>query len=369
MPRKPPRVTVALGSCRPGGLDIAFSGLAKQSYDDFEVLFVDGRYHKRHQRVMAAARAYGLIDRVGEGSFIHVPNHRNQPEGSLWTTPCAGFNTALMLAAGDIVVFMMDYAFAQEDWLSSHAKAHDEGPAGGRFVMGPYHYWPNPPVRTKDGLAPKVFRVGDVRGADVVAQREQFNEAYLFGTSWTAAMVGVAPAESHRVLPEGPLDVTWCHTKNESFPRLAALAINGFPEWYDRVCGPGDTDFAFQLGQAGLQGYCAAGARLDAIDMRWILTNGSIVVPKGGFSDDPMARGRPYYDLGAAFYERRTGIAGRINNHYSLEEKSLEIWDWRRFGAMEETVIPRTEMADDDYFPEWHTSVVDAIARGEKVTV
>jgi hypothetical protein len=362
---KTPKVTVVLGSCRPGGLDVVFPALAAQTYDDFEVLFVDGRYRKRHEPVLAAAYAFGLVDKVGVGGFMHVPNHRNPVEGDLWTTPCAGFNTGIMLAAGEIVVFMMDYAMPAPGWLEAHVKAHEGGP---RLVMGDYRYFDPPAIHAKPGVDLRVFKPGDVTGAEVVAQRERFDEGYVFEAGFRER-IPTEVKEHHRALPEGPLAVTWCHTKNESFPRQAALAINGFPEWYDRVCGPGDIDFGYQLGEAGLEGWLSREATLDAIDMRWILTNGSIVVPRDRFSTDPLASTRPYYDLGDRFYTRRRGIASPINNHYDLREKSATIWHWREWGAMPETVIPPTEMADADYFPEWHTEVVRAIARGESVTV
>lgn len=362
---KTPKVTVVFGSCRPGGLDVVFPALAAQTCDDFEVLFVDGRYRKRHPQVMAAAYESGLIAKLGSGRFMHVPNHRNAPDGSLWTTPCSGFNTGIMLAEGEILIFMMDYAMPGPGWVGAHAKAHEAGP---RFVMGDYRYFDPPHIFAKSGDPVRIFKPGEVTGAEVVAQRERFHEGYIFDADWRSQLSSQVK-EHHRAFDTGPLAVTWCHTKNESFPRQAALAINGFPEWYDRVCGPGDTDFAYQLGEAGLEGWLSRDATLDAIDMRWVLTNGSIVVPRDRFSTDPLASTRPYYDLGDGFYKRRRGLVGPINNHYDLREKSATIWHWREWGAMPETVIPDTAMSDLDYFPEWHTEVVKAIARGEAVAV
>jgi hypothetical protein len=365
-----PKITVVLGSCRPGGLDVTFPALAQQTHDNFEVLFVDGRYRKRHPQVMAAAKTTGLqakCDSMGSRRFMHVPNHRNQPEGSLWTTPGAGYNTGIMLAGAPIVLFMMDYACPGPGWVAAHAKAHEES---GRFVMGPYRYF-EPPVEVcyASGERPRTFRAGDVTGEDVVRQRSLFDESSVFGSTRVAFCVG-EPMDSHRQFKTGPLDVTWCHTKNESFPREAALSINGFPEWYDRICGPGDTDFAYQLGQrAGLRGWLQDDARLDAIDMRWILTNGSIVVPRSSFSTDPMAIGRPYYDLGDRFYQRRRGLRFPVNNHFDIRSKMLEIWDWRDWGALDETIIRDTSVADEDYFPGWHTAVVESVARGDEVAV
>lgn len=55
-----PKVTVALGSSRPGGVDISLRGLADQTFQDFEVVFVDARYHKRHAEVLEYAKKVGL---------------------------------------------------------------------------------------------------------------------------------------------------------------------------------------------------------------------------------------------------------------------------------------------------------------------
>ncbi len=55
-----PKVTVSVGSSRPGGVDMLLASMTAQTYTDFEVVFTDGRYHKRHAQVLDEVKASGL---------------------------------------------------------------------------------------------------------------------------------------------------------------------------------------------------------------------------------------------------------------------------------------------------------------------
>ena len=42
------KVSVTIGTSRAGGIDVSLRGMLDQTFDDFEIILVDGRYHKRH---------------------------------------------------------------------------------------------------------------------------------------------------------------------------------------------------------------------------------------------------------------------------------------------------------------------------------
>lgn len=356
-----PKVTVAWGSTRPGGVPMVLQALMRQTFRDFEVLFVDGRWHKRHDRVLDTLEQMGWP--LSEIPFYHVPNYRSQPEGSVWTTPCAGFNTSIALAAGEIVVMLMDYSCPAPGWLEAHVKAHLAS-AGPRLVMGPYSYYD--PIldsaQTLDGKTPMVFTPGsaETTAENIIAQRENFDEIAF------NVRTGDKPKVSYRDGIQGPTDYRWCHTKNDSFPTSVALDINGVDETFDFVCGPGDYEFAWRLQAAGCEPWMAPGAHVDAIDMRWLLTNASILIPQSKPSE---VHPRPEFDRGQRYAEAQTLVVGRkvaVNPFGKLRELRAALFDRWRCASQEREPDPMTLdssfIADKDHFPREMVKTFEELA-------
>src|SRR4029077_1433356 len=215
---------VLLGSSRPGGVEISLLGLAAQTFESFEVIFVDGRYHLRHALVLDAVERSGLRQ-----PFIHVPNHR-YGEGP-WTTISAGFNTGFMLAAGEIVLMLCDYAYTPPGWISTHLAQHTEP----RMVVAPHRY----------REMPAHVSIGRVFEAEY-----QFSESgevsIFYAGALSAEIILSSPPQPQQVndskltMPDGPVNHLYMHTKNESFPLANVLAVGGMDENYDRGRGPGD---------------------------------------------------------------------------------------------------------------------------------
>src|SRR4029077_7375484 len=216
---------VLLGSSRPGGVEISLLGLAAQTFESFEVIFVDGRYHLRHSEVLDLVRASGL-----KQPFFHVPNHRYG--AGPWTTISAGFNTGFMLSAGEIVMMLCDYAYAPPGWIEAHLAHHTEP----RMVVAPHRYRAIPLPEERLGGGASLDRV--------MAQRESYLE--VFEGALTVDEILALPVEpendSKLTMPTGPVNQLYMHTKNESFPLENILAIGGCDENYDRGRGPGDHD-------------------------------------------------------------------------------------------------------------------------------
>jgi glycosyltransferase involved in cell wall biosynthesis len=351
-----PKVTVVLGSNRPGGIDVTLAGLAKQTYQNFEVVFVDGRYHERHAEVVAAVRESGMKQR-----FFHVPNHRYGD--SIWGTACAGYNTGFALSTGEIVVMLLDYAYAPPAWLEKHVE-HQSDP---KIIMGPHEYRTISKVRTR-GSDPVYRFVKEAVDVDpesairaVLAQRERFREISIFESRFEPHMLEQFPVEQSELkcsMPTGPVDDHQLfNTKNESFPLEAVLDINGMDENYDRGRGPGDPDLCLRLSRHGhlagkrLPIWVVSEAKVHCLNPRWILPNLNLIVPERGRLAPPFD-GRWSYVDGLAYHEgvRQDASVTRAPNPFDIRKKREEIWHWRELSQESEPVIPKNVVSDADYF-------------------
>lgn len=329
-----PKVSVLLGSSRPGGVDISLLGLANQTFEDFEVIFVDGRYRNRHAEVLDLVAASGL-----KQPFFHVPNHR-YGEGP-WTTISAGFNTGFMLAAGEIVVMLCDYAYAPPEWLAAHLASHTEP----RMVFAPHRY------REFPFLPGKRFVAGAPMD-EVVAQRESYSVlddgpiAHGLPSAHKILALSIQPENDPKLsMPTGPVDHLYMHTKNESFPLENVLAIGGCDENYDRGRGPGDHDFGRRLIASGLQGWLASDALVEVVNPRGVMPNPNISL---GDADQGERWG---ITTGNAYYHHTENV--RVaNNPYDFQARRKNIAHWRELSFFRDPLIEPWHIADADYFRE-----------------
>jgi glycosyltransferase involved in cell wall biosynthesis len=321
------RVTVLLGSSRPGGIDVSLLGLAAQTYDDFELIFVDARYHQRHALVLDMVASSGL-----KVPFFHVPNHR-YGEGP-WTTISAGFNTGFMLAAGEIVLMLCDYAYAPPGWISTHLAHHTEP----RMVVAPHRYRAIPPVKND-------FAVEYPTGTIFVEPFAPITVETVFDMPPQSQEIN----DTKLTMLTGPVNHLYMHTKNESFPLANVLAIGGCDENYDRGRGPGDHCLGHRLIDSGLQGWLAGDAVVEVLNPRGIMPNPNIAIadeklPPPNEHRWTVAEGNVYYH---ATFGRKTA-----NNPYSLADRKKEIWHWRELSQNREAVIPKRVIPDSAYFAE-----------------
>jgi glycosyltransferase involved in cell wall biosynthesis len=341
------KVTVTLGSARPGGLDVTMAGLCAQTYEDFEVVFVDARYYERHTQVL------DLVARSGfTRPFFHVPNHRYQPFP--WGTTCAGYNTGFMLADGDLVVMLLDYAYAPPGWLEAHVAAH-EGKK--RLVLAPHDYHHIPEVVTKDGEpALTKERATGMTPEAIASQKTRYDEIAIFREPFDPKCFELGHrhvyphVDPKMALPEGPVTPEYFHTKNESFPLENVLAVNGMDEHYDRMGGPGDPEISFRLVRTGLEPWCYPPAVVRVLCPRDVMPNPNAA----SFYDkrmDPPHDWRGSYMEGHRYYEA-SKAEGRLRarNPYELRKKRNQIWWWRMASQERHCAIPYNEVGDREYF-------------------
>lgn len=347
-----PKFTVTLGTNRPGGIDISLAGLARQTYEDFEVVIIDGRYHERHERVLAAVKHYGIKQPV-----YHVPNHRYGDD--IWGVSCAGYNTGFMLANGEFVVMLLDYAYAPPDWLAHHAKSQDEKT---KIIMAPHEY------RSLHGFKAsgkgQLYDFTNRRNIDdvpveeairrVTEQKARFDEISVFPQLWKPSWLPTyAPEESDVKcqLPTSPLNFLYFNTKNESFPTSAALDINGMDENYDKGRGPGDPDLGYRLMKCNLEGWNVREAIVHCLNPRKILPNINIIIPENGRLGPPYEH-RWYVQDGYAHFDKTKADDKLVfaANPYNLRRRREEIWNWREMSLEKEPIIPKNVVSDSAYF-------------------
>jgi len=334
---------------------VALAGLAGQTFKDFEVVFVDGRYRKRHRKVMEAVRASGL-----EQPFFHVPNHRSAPPP--WGTTCAGYNTGFMLADGEVIVMLLDHAYAPPCWLAEHARHQAAGP---KIIMAPHEY--RTPVGTvyADGQpaspGPVLRGAVEALGAEealrlILEERERFDEISLFSRSFVTEDLASFPREESDVkclMPTQPWpDPNYFNTKNESFSTSAVLDVNGMDEHYDLGRGPGDPDLGWRLERTGLPLWVVQEAIVHCLNPRDLLPNCNIVIPDGGRLSPPYEH-RWYIQDGYA-YIAAMKAEGRVRapNPYDLRKRREEIWCWRELSQDDEPLISEVVVPDEEYFKE-----------------
>jgi len=333
-----PRISVVSSWFRKGGLDLLFAGLAGQTYEDWELILVDHRYVKRHERVAELAAAHGIGDKV-----VHVPEHRCD---WYWHS-AAGYQTGYLLAEGEFVAHHIDWAFATPRWLEAHVEAHDVS-ARPRLVLGPTQNRVIPPERV--GLTPPPGKTREQVLADIVTG--EFVRGYQASThspveGFFDELHGLdepfQPAHLLRFRPQQwphmdmklhldrqPLDHTYFHAKNCSLPRRMLDDTWGIDETFDRGRGPWDNELAFRYNAWGAEIWLEPSALIEAPNPRWYLRT----MPWGAMLDHPIP-GRWSYQDGVDYQDRRyvemrLGGEPKANNAYDFQRRRGELLAWKR---------------------------------------
>ena len=126
-------ISVLYISNRYGGLDILKANLARQSYQDFQIVFVDGLYHERRKEVQQHFNGY-RIDHIDQTIL-----------------PIEGFHSRLARADnlgfkncdGELIVCLQDYIYIPHDALEKFAYINEvEG--GKALITGVGHQYKSP---------------------------------------------------------------------------------------------------------------------------------------------------------------------------------------------------------------------------------
>lgn len=260
-----PRVSVCVVTTRPGGLDVLLAGLARQEFRDFEVILVDGIYHRRAEVAGDAFHDAGI-------QLIHTPPRRRMfpfdacPEAR---------NTAIARASGELLVWLVDYSIMSSGWLREHWGVYEA--TGKRVVgMGAHRYLSPPkPAYELPEYSPIVkFPPNETDGCTYAYSERsarQFAEDISRGfyDRWMYSIFD--PPLDYKTamdLPEDPYFFNadpkltgmtggwvypWAfHAKNEGTPRERCVLVNGFDEEWTGHCYD-DSDMGLRLGRSGLE--------------------------------------------------------------------------------------------------------------------
>jgi len=325
------KISIITSTWRPGGIDILFTGIAHQGYDDFEYILVDHRYEKRHDKVVE------LADKMGIKNFIHVPEHRrNGP----WYVGASGWNTGFLLAEGEIVIMLMDYAYAPKGWIQAHLQHHLDGVD--KLVLSPHQYY----------VSPEVVKETDGSFDEISIYKEKFNPSWF-----THLPKYQYPHIDPKLnLPKGPCAYYFCHAKNESFPLKKVLEIGGADETMDQGKGPWDMEFGARFQYSGCIVLNEPAAIIHSPDPRRI--PGLETMP--GVVDDQVrigtmgldwskrwtyAQGEKYQFDRIEAYRSRSAPPIAPNPFNFLEERK-RIWPWRK----EAVDVSQLDIPDEKYY-------------------
>lgn len=270
-----PRATVVLKTFRPGGFDIAFGCLSRQTFTDFEVLVVDEHHVARADVLARYASDYGLAERV---RFI-------APERSLWPVESAAmaFNTGVKYARGSLVVLFSDYAWAPSGWLAEHWASFEEHGASS-VCLGPFLYVLPPRERTQTALQ-----------SDLPLQPTDTRAPFtLFDLPLQESEVLGMPTQGRNVCftnlqgQDGKLFFAdgFCNNgahylfeKNESVSRELLCEVNGSDEAFAGSHCYGDTDLGERLALAGARFYVRHRALVRIVQVRDFIRSSQLLRP------------------------------------------------------------------------------------------
>ena len=128
------KVSVLYISNRFGGLDILKSSLDRQTFKDFELVFIDGLYDKRKHEVAEYFKESNYPVR-------HLPEPK-KPEGAIMALTFA-INEGFRNCSGELLVLLQDFIYVPSTGIEKYFKIHQEKPKA--FITGISHqyYYPS----------------------------------------------------------------------------------------------------------------------------------------------------------------------------------------------------------------------------------
>ena len=194
-----PAISVLTVTNRPGGIDVTWASLKKQTFTDFEWILCDELYEWRKEEV----KAY-----VNDTRLIHIPSPRVHED--LWNLN-KSHNAALRAARGDLIVSLQDYIWIRGDGLEKFWALHTAlGPRN--LITGAGHKSEHPRL------------AHDIKG-----------KITIFKEPFTDKPSGISERDS-RLEGEMKLEETnasWWETNWAAAPRKVFYDLGGYEEQHD----------------------------------------------------------------------------------------------------------------------------------------
>lgn len=252
-------ISVIVPTNRPGGLDVLFDGLSKQTFSNFEVIISDCLFKYREEIVRERAKQYGV-------NYLHIEPFENSFPRNIF---CRTSNTGIAYASGKLVLFVVDYTWLAAnslqvhwDYFCSHNQSTNKG------FMGPLQYLQ--PTKLKEGLPHYKVVQQWISHENEAINKKQFDQ-YLddirtgkfsdymwsiferdfdhnvereLGLAFCPFMANTDPK---LYMASGDCPANVFHGKNESVPLARVLEKNGWNEEMDGEHGWQDSEFAERL--------------------------------------------------------------------------------------------------------------------------
>lgn len=119
------KISVIYNTIRPGGVDILYNNLIKQTFEDFEVIFLDAWNIDREVEVKKALSVFDLKYLKG------LPKKEND----VWTLN-KDYNLALKNCTGELIVFLQDYLWIPPNTLQEFWDTYQENPNALQSAVG-----------------------------------------------------------------------------------------------------------------------------------------------------------------------------------------------------------------------------------------
>ena len=129
-----PKISVLTCSNRPGGVDVTWYSLKRQTFRDFEWVFYDALYEKRQKEVAGFTKHDPRVK--------HYKQSPKDPQAKTWLAHAE--NGAIKRAQGELIVFLQDFIYIQPDALEKFWIQYQSN--GKHFVTGVGGQYDNPGV-------------------------------------------------------------------------------------------------------------------------------------------------------------------------------------------------------------------------------
>jgi len=247
-----PKISVITCTCRDNpNLDRMARCLMSQTFTDFEWVIVDRKLRSR------PFYYHGIKDIIKD----HFPVTVIEPKWSIYMdfnmpAMAAARNSGILMASGEILVWVDDNIWFKPDFLSRHWTGNQQVYEGKPCYMVGLG-WSSSSWDTVEELSTRepFDRAGNFcRSGDWATNNPQFVRDNAAPCDDPRAGMGYPWPEGPGCKQHGEYEVitgAWCYGRNMSMSLEAALFVNGNDEWYDSSPQPQDVDFGLRINNAG----------------------------------------------------------------------------------------------------------------------
>ena len=125
-------ISVITATNRPGGVDINYTSLRRQTHKDFEWVFCDTLYDKRHKALLEYTK--------NDSRVKHYPQSKKDPKAKTWLAHAE--NEAISHAKGELIVMLQDYIHIEPTALEKFWYQYNQDKK--RMITGVGHQYGKP---------------------------------------------------------------------------------------------------------------------------------------------------------------------------------------------------------------------------------